>query len=134
MYRYYTNEAGVAGHNQRNKALSVITDGYFYSLDDDNIIHPDFFREIEPYVLQNKIIVVSQVDKNNNRRLKADKENVRVGGIDTAQYLVPRDKVNGIRFKLVYEGDGLFITDIYKAYDKDFVFIDKDLCYYNYLR
>ena len=39
---------GVVGNTQRNYALSLVEDdNYIYFLDDDNIIHPDFWKIIE---------------------------------------------------------------------------------------
>ncbi len=39
---------GVVGNTQRNYALSLVEDdNYIYFLDDDNIIHPNFWEIVE---------------------------------------------------------------------------------------
>ena len=40
------NVEGTAGHPQRNYGLNYVTSGSVYFLDDDNIIHPDFWKVI----------------------------------------------------------------------------------------
>jgi glycosyltransferase involved in cell wall biosynthesis len=57
-----------------------------------------------------------------------------VGKIDSAQFLLRRDLIGETRFKKFdYKADGYFIEEIYKRNPDDFIFIDKVLCYYNFI-
>lgn len=124
---------GVVGHDQRNAALDLIMQGSIYFLDDDNILHPEFYQ-VEYYIREYGVIVFNQIDKEGRRRLTAAPENVRVGGIDTASFIISAADAVCTKFPLVYEGDGLFISDIYQRKPSHFKFLNKDLSYYNFLR
>ena len=38
------DKEGVCGHPQINHAIDLIEDGFVYIVDDDNVIHPDFWK------------------------------------------------------------------------------------------
>lgn len=123
----------VVGVQQRNLSLELFDDGYLYYVDDDNILHPDFYL-IERYLNEN-ILILDQVAKNGRRRV-AKHKNVRVGRIDTAQFVIYRPLVKKERFLLVYEADGMFITDLLNSHSENFLYLNSQhgLSYYNYLR
>lgn len=124
----------VVGHQQRNLALDAYTDGYIYFLDDDNILHPNFHL-IEPFLREN-VLILDQSNKKGKRVRVARQRNIRVGKIDTAQYIVYRPLVKNERFLLVYEADGMFISELYNFCYEKFLYLNtpQGLCYYNYLR
>lgn len=130
-----TNENGLSGNPQRNIALDREVDADFiYFLDDDNIVHPNLFRTVAP-LLKEKAIVVNQVFKTGARRLWADRSQMFVGGIDTAQLVLPRKMIGDTRWEpWNYCADGVFFSSIYRDNPHDFEFINLDLAYYNYLR
>lgn len=121
----------------------TIRDGYVYLVDDDNILHPDFYREILSHWVQNPeingFIFSQQVDGKDFSKLdvrRASPENIRVGGIDLAQYMFRAEIPNkhGVWFGTGYCGDGDFAIDLFKSgAGSGFKFIDQVLCYYNYI-
>lgn len=128
----------IAGHGQRNYVLQHLPkDEWFYSIDDDNIIHPQFLSSIDNLIKKDpnaKAVVVSQACKNGQIRLHAAPENTAQFHIDTAQYIFKREIVSQMFEKTDYNADGIFIERLYKENPKAFRFIDSPLCYYNYLR
>ena len=121
----------VVGNYQRNCALDAITDGWVYFLDDDTIIHPDFFSELAK---ANTSAVAFEQDLGTWVRKVVPSE-MRVCHIDMGQVTIRREIIGDIRFALsVYEADGIFVESIYKNNPNAWSFIDKPLCYYNKLR
>jgi hypothetical protein len=39
--------AGISGNPQRNYGMTLVDDGFIYFLDDDNIVHPDFWSILD---------------------------------------------------------------------------------------
>jgi hypothetical protein len=123
------------GYKQRNFALDMIKDGWVCFLDDDNIMHPNFYTEISKHLDEDlNGIVIDQIFKFGNNRLVARLENMRVCNIDIAQYILRREYIGDKRFDIEYCADGHFIEDLYRANPKKFLFINQPLCYYNYLK
>jgi hypothetical protein len=44
--RFFHSDPGDMGHSYLNEVFSEIGDGFIYTLDDDNILHEDFYSEI----------------------------------------------------------------------------------------
>ena len=127
------NEHGMCGHPQINFALKLVTEGYVYVLDDDNIMHPDFWRVL-PTMDQEFIYTWNQL-----RRVKPPRvmlgNDVRPNKIDTAQFIVPRKYIGDIEWMPNKRGgDGKFISDVKAKWPDSFKFIGRNLCYFNYLR
>ena len=107
-------DKGVVGHQIRNFALdNLVKDGIIYFLDDDNIIHEDFWKlDLAPGKLHTFDMQYSDA-----RVLKGD--TLAVSKIDTAQFafdvaLIPSD----MRFDTSdYGADGLFIVALSKEID-----------------
>lgn len=132
-----THGKGSVGHDQRNYALKYLPipeTAYVYFLDDDNILAPRFIEGTLPAIKEDKIIVVDQYLKTGQIRLQAHELNVFPGKIDTAQYLFPKGLASDIPFPLEYDGDGKFIHALHQSFPEEFVYINKPLSYYNYLR
>ena len=133
---------GEFGHMMINKTLDKIESGFIYVLDDDNIIHPDFYDGISEQILKHQeksVFVFNQkiggIDFTNLDIRKALPENIRVGGVDMAQFIIDRGIIGDNRFENPgYIADGTFISKLYGLYPDGFMFIDKILCYYNYLQ
>jgi len=125
-YIYTCNNEGISGNPQRNYALDKITniDTILYYLDDDNLIHPNLYRLLN--VMDNdKLYTFNQYE-----RLKGN--NVRLGYIDTAMFIIPYKLCNNQRWVLdKYEADGIYIIECYNNNTNNHVFVDNELCYYN---
>jgi len=120
---------GVSGNGQRNFALSKITNEntLLYYLDDDNIIHPNLYN------LLNNINNNTIYSFNQYNRIKGGNPNI--GYIDTAMVLIPFNLCKNIIWKLdIYEADGHYIKDCIDSNRDKHVYIDEDLCYYNFLK
>jgi glycosyltransferase involved in cell wall biosynthesis len=126
----YTN-LGCSGNPQRNFGLSLVKDGFVYFLDDDNIIHPEFWN-IVLTLDTNYFYTFDQQRVYDGHMLKGN--NIKVGYIDTAQFIVPKKLINNNTFNInKYEADGLFIENINKLFPKNHIYIPKMASYYNYL-
>jgi O-antigen biosynthesis protein len=127
--------------NVTNEVIKDIFTGWIYFLDDDNILHEDFYTEIQSLVKQypDKLgfIFSQKIDykdfTNTDIRI-ASSENVKVRHIDLAQYILDRSLLsNEHLFGTGYLSDGIFIEKLYKEKKEYFHITDKILCYYNYL-
>lgn len=130
-----------AGGSQRNSALDIITDGWIYCLDDDNIIHQDFGKNIHTLIKDNPSaqgILFNQRRYNGLFDLLAKEENIRIGHVDIAQFIFTKEISDSIRFQEnFYQSDCDFILRILlKAYAVDknqILFVNEFLAHYNYL-
>jgi O-antigen biosynthesis protein len=136
--KFWKGESGDFGHNLINRLLEEISD-WVYIIDDDNKIHEDFYSTIYNmmrYSPEKKGFIFNQkvggIDFSGVDVRYALPENVCIGKIDMAQFLLHRDLISDIRLnKFMYVADGQFIVDIYNS-DKNFLFINQILCYYNF--
>jgi hypothetical protein len=120
----------IVGHSQRNFAIELINDGYIYFNDDDTIIHSDLWENIKN--LTSDFISFTQLNKTGEVRLIGDK--IKIGHIDSHNFIVSKDIVGDIRFKIdKYDADGYFASDCYSS-SKTKTFINKPLSIYNFLR
>lgn len=128
---------GHYGNPARNFALDKIApelkdDDWIYILDDDNIIHPDWYYSVKDHLADNKMIHWGQCYPDGTIRENAPERPI-LGTVDTAQYMVRWDVAKDIRFKEVYEADNFYADECLKAAGTSLK-IDKPLGYYNYLR
>ena len=94
-------------------------------LDDDNIIHPNLYN------LLNNIDNNTIYSFNQYNRIKGN--NINIGYIDTAMIIIPFNLCKNIIWKLdIYEADGYYIKDCIDSNRYKHVYIDEDLCYYNF--
>lgn len=141
----FNKSEGQAGHQHRNLVLDCLSkekeDGWFYNVDDDNILHEDFCEVVEELDKQPAAIVVNQILKNgapnrspiNNKPLIACAENMKTYFVDTAQVIFNLKSIGELRFdEAKYNADGIFIQSLFER-EGNFIFINKNLCYYNYL-
>jgi glycosyltransferase involved in cell wall biosynthesis len=115
-------------------------DVYVVILDDDNIIHPDFYNtiksEIEANPNKDAFVYEQFVNKKDFTGLdvrKVGPEHMRLRHIDSAQYVIKQSLYTQGRYEGGYCGDGVFIENLYKQHSDKFHFIHSELCYYNYL-
>lgn len=140
--RFYDSDPSDYGHDMINKTLDEISDGLVYILDDDNILHPNFFDLIHNWVgdkFDFDGLIFSQkiggIDFTGLDIREADTENVKVGKIDMAQFCLKRELIGDYRIPSnQYVGDGLFIENLFERNVDRFIIIKEIGCYYNYFK
>lgn len=126
------------GLSQLNDLIHSL-DGWIYHLDDDNLIHPSFYSGVYHAAKDTElkgIIFSQQVDGKDFTGLQireAKKENVKVQGIDLAQWLIHSDLHKDYDYGSGYTADGEFIEKIFNENTDKFTLIKDVLCYYNFL-
>lgn len=119
-------DKSIFGNNLRNIGLDITSADWVYFLDDDNIIHPDWWDTVkELEVDDHEMINWGQLLKDDSVRLLPAR-NPKVGNIDTACFMVKNTEKRWNENE--YVADGLFAS-IHKPY-----IINEYICYYNYLR
>ena len=151
---FYYGSPGDYGHSLLNKEIELIgIDDWVYILDDDNILHEDFYEDI--FKLSNNPGEDSLTDLNIRGFIfsqkvggkdfsgidirEASSENIEIGKIDMAQFLIRRDSIgfgdDMTRFvPNEYKADGYFIKEVYSKNSDKFLIVNKVLCYYNFLQ
>lgn len=134
-----------------NRSLSVVNsvvktikdlNDWIYFLDDDNIIHKNFYSKISEEIRKNPnkngFIFSQDVDFKDFSKAKiriAQHSSVKLRHIDLAQYFIKRCMFSGDHwFKpRSWGSDGVFIENLYNEKKNEFNFITDVLCHYNYL-
>lgn len=132
---------GDFGHQMLNKTIDNI-DGFFYVLDDDNIIHEDFYESIYETMENNRVkraFVFNQridfKDFTGQEIRYCSPDNMKVSKVDMAQVVLHTNIISDIQLiEMNYVADSIFIENVYNKLPNSFIFIDKILCYYNYLK
>lgn len=137
-------ETGIFGNPTRNFAIEGIKhlltdDDWIYIMDDDNIVHPNWYDGVKDLLDSQKMISWAQefpqsgvYDFGGKIRTKTP-EKPEVAKIDTAMYMMKWSAVKDLRFPLWYEADGQYAEMAYQAAGECYR-IEESLCYYNYLR
>ena len=124
---------GVVGNTQRNYALSLVEDdNYIYFLDDDNIIHPNFWEIVEE-LETDTIYTFNQYRDKHEHILLGNR--IEMNYIDTAMYIIHKNMIGDIKWQEdLYQADGKFISDVYLTGRYKHKYFQKYYCYYNYLK
>lgn len=128
----YGCSGGVWGNSQRNLALFHIlnNDSFVYCLDDDNLLHPDFFKSIKPIDKTNyDIITFDQLLEDGTIRKG---NNPSRTNIDQAQFLI-RKSIHE-PYEQEHDADGILIEKLVNKYPERWLYLPKVLCYYNRLK
>ena len=141
ILKFNPSSPGDYGHNLINSELDCIKCGWVYILDDDNILHENFYSEIFKLIKINpdkKAFIFSQYvgrkDFSGLEIREAKPENIKVGHIDMCQFLLQKDFIGNLRLRFnEYKADGYFIEELYSKNPDSFYISDKILCYYNYI-
>ena len=115
---------------KRMKALKLVTSGFVYFLDDDNIIHPNFWNILQKAELDKFYTWNCDVIYNNSVYYG---NQCKVMTIDTSQILVPINIIGDTIWKDGYCADGLFIQEIYNNNPEKLCYINEIGSYYNYI-
>lgn len=126
---------------QAGNVASKLDDGFVIFVDDDNIIHPNFFKEVNKEIKKSngtqKIFVVNQYiggkDFTGLDVREAKPENMKYQGVDIAQIIFHHSVFKQYKFIGHYAGDGILIDKIYAENPQWFSYIPKELSYYNHL-
>lgn len=110
-WKFDLDKHHVGGQELKNRMLGEITDGWVWILDDDTLVHPDLLHRIAPLTSGVGMIVVSQ-SRADGDTLVASPENMQVGGIDIGQAIMLRSAIGEHRIPEMYDGDGVFLTEI----------------------
>lgn len=112
--------------------IKLVESGFVYVMDDDNIVHPDFWKLIDSmdFDLRHFYSFNSFICADNSILL-GDK--CKAGTIDASQYIVPRSMIGNNIWEDTYDGDGKFIEKIYNTNKDKLVYINKVYSYYNFL-
>lgn len=140
-FKFINGNVGDYGHNLINKTIDQIDSGFIYVLDDDNILHENFYDRISDIIDENPdktgFIFNQKVDGKDFTKLDirlASPENTKVQSIDMGQFLLKRNLIGDSRIPFgIYMGDGMFIEKLFNENKDSFLFIDEILCYYNFL-
>ena len=129
-------KGGVSGNLQRNKAMDEAEKGWWYFLDDDNKIHPDFYDNAGSLIYYHPDIKCFFFSQEVNRKVKirnVSPETVKVNKIDQAQFIIHSDLIGAKRYVQKYEADGIFIQQIFAHNPPElfYFFNTKVVTYYN---
>ena len=130
----YKEMGGIAGNHQRNYLLDQIQDGYCFSLDDDTIIHPDFFPVLSRCIIETQkrgFLFHDQLA--DDAILYARAGHIREGSIGNQNFAIHKSLIQMNRMNIHYCADGEFIEKMYKRYPDEFIIIDQVLAYHNRL-
>ena len=128
-------------HIDLNSIISSLK-GWIYILDDDNLLHKEFYKSVfESHLLQKDKLIflfnqeVGGRDFTGLQTRVVDMSNIKVGHIDTAQFIIHSDVFNKLNFKfgVGYVADGEFIERVYNSAPFLFEKIDKVISHYNIL-
>lgn len=118
-----------------NTILPLLKTGWVCLLDDDNIMHPNYLREIirQPYPAiciyhQQLSRILEPVNPLIRQGTKCE-----IGSIDTAQFTIAAELISYGWDAEHEQPDGKFINNIYNKHPALLRRIDDVLCYYNYL-
>lgn len=134
-----STETGFWGNPNRNIGLDYIknnlnpTDNdWIYILDDDNIIHPEWWNNIQSHLNSaDSIITWGQVWASGEPRTEPT-DTPKIATIDTSQYMVRWSVAKNLRFENIYEADGIYAEDAAKL--GSVKKLNQYLGYYNFLR
>lgn len=130
------DDLGLVGTKGRNYILDNFNfndDDLILFHDDDNIIHPRLYSTVSKYFSEDfSMICWGQLKKDNNIRLFPP-EQIKIGSIDTACFLIKWKYNKNIRHvTYIYEHDGIYAQQC--ANTGPVIKINDYLAYYNYLR
>jgi hypothetical protein len=127
---FHRDPKSIAGHAQRNFALTHINDGYVYFLDDDTTLHPELYQSIAMLPEQNDFIHFDQAHPDGTKRIGGT---VEVNHIDTGSAVASRELIGFNRFRHdLYNADGFFWKAVSRNAQRP-KYIQKMLSIYNLL-
>lgn len=134
----WTKGACRFGINQKNYGIDHAETGYYHLLDDDNIVHPAFFKRVAEVIKANpdkRAFGFNQLRWDQHGDLPCRADRMIPGRIDNTMFVVHTDFIGSKRYDLAKAGmeDGFFFQDLYHQDPNAWVFVDEYVTYYNYL-
>jgi len=128
-----TGFVGADGRNYFIENFDLTDEDWIYSLDDDNIVHPDMMKYIKPLMdMELSIIYWGQLNKDDTVRL-IPRESIIIDTIDAACFATKWKYNKNVKYNTTqYNYDGLYAIECGK--NGPVARINGYLCYYNYLR
>jgi glycosyltransferase involved in cell wall biosynthesis/predicted O-methyltransferase YrrM len=134
-----SNETGFWGNPNRNIGLEYIKEhlnpsdnDWIYILDDDNILHPNWWNDIKSHLNDDAAIITwGQLWSNGEPRTEPT-DTPKIATIDTSQYMVRWSVAKNLRFENIYEADGTYAEEAAKQ--GSVKKLNQYLGYYNFLR
>ncbi len=124
-------KGGVVGAKQKNFGLDyAFSTDYVYFLDDDNLLHSDFYKLLEIVKKERYLGYIFAQNLGETIRLPGI---IKVCHVDLAQYLLRRDLIGDVRFNQSYECDGHLIEEIYRNNSDKILLLKDTYSYYNRL-
>jgi hypothetical protein len=132
LYSPFTGHWGMPNRNFALDEMEFADEDWIYILDDDNIIHPDWYKAVKDLnSTELSMINWGQLWDDGSIRLQSA-EKPSVGNIDTACYMVRGRLMRNLRYSLHYEADGMLAEQVHTQGGT--LKLDTYLAYYNYLR
>lgn len=127
------------GIAQKNLGMQVAGAGFFHCLDDDNLVHPDFFTGVQRAMEANpskRAFVFSQRRWGGEESLVASPHRMQAAKIDNTMFVVHSSLIANNRYDLQKAGleDFYFFRKLYDQHRDEFVFLPETLAFYNYIR
>jgi glycosyltransferase involved in cell wall biosynthesis len=135
----HSQDTGFWGNPNRNIGLEYIKNNlhpsdndWIYILDDDNVIHPEWWSNIQLHLNSTESIITwGQVWASGQPRTEPT-DTPKIATIDTSQYMVRWNVAKNLRFEHIYEADGIYAEEASKL--GSVKKLDQYLGYYNFLR
>lgn len=127
------------GIHQKNLGMDLIEDGFYHCLDDDNIVHPEFFSCLLRAIESNpgkRAFAFAQIRWDHHGTLTPSVWSMNPGQIDNTMFVVHKDLIGSLRYEKQFSGweDGIFFQKIFSKHREEFVFVKDQVTYYNYLK
>jgi hypothetical protein len=120
---------------RQNVAIELIADGWVYCLDDDTILHPNFWSLMRRYLPKEPgVLVGHQAIKGGQYRLTSYPQHMQPCQVDMGSFAFHRRLMGDYRWVVDGFADGWFAKWLYEHYPDKFVFANEPISYYNYLR
>lgn len=139
---YIKGQKGDLLYPQSMPVVKQFSTGWVYYLDDDNMLHPNYYEEMYAHEHTkvkhpDKIIIGNQFvnfkDFTGQEYRQASPDNTKYQHVDLAQITWHSSIFKVYNFIGDYAADGKLVEKIHIDHPDWFTFIDRELCYYNYL-
>lgn len=139
----YPGARCIFGLAQKNMGIDTLAglelSCYYHLLDDDNIVHPEFFVGLERAISKHpskKAFVFGQQRWDFIGNLVASPDRMEFSKVDNTMFAVDIGLIGHRRYDLTKYGgeDFHFFNNIYRANSQLFSFLPETLAYYNFLK
>jgi hypothetical protein len=135
---HWTQGPSKFGIAQKNHGIDHCEKGFYHLLDDDNKVHPQFFRRLGELVRENpgkSAFAFNQMRWDQHGMLCPRPDQMIPGKIDNTMFVVHTDLIGQKRYDPKHAGweDGFFFSELHAQSPADWLFVDETLALYNYL-